>query len=359
MNSIQRAIRLLISLCGVASVTFVGYRVFHVNETTAGFAYLLLVLVIASTWGFMEATLTSIGAALAFDYYFVPFEGFLTVRAEDWIALVAFVATSLIASYLSTSLRRRSSEAIHAERLLRQTQGDLTRISRVITMGELAASLAHEINQPIAAAITNANTCVRWLTRDQPDVEEAREAASRMAKDALRAAEVINSTRLLFAKGTPKRELLDVNEVVREIIVLLRREAMQHSISVRTELAEELPKVMADRVQLQQVLMNLVMNSIDAMKEVDRTRELNINSQKGEDEKLLLSVRDSGVGLPKQGADQLFNSFFTTKPDGLGMGLRISRSIVESHGGRLWAGDNSPHGATLYFTLPTRVEDHE
>jgi signal transduction histidine kinase len=180
-----------------------------------------------------------------------------------------------------------------------------------------------------------------------------------MAQDALRAAEVINSTRLLFAKGTPKRELLDVNEVIREIIVLLRREAMQHSISVRTELAEDLPEVMADRVQLQQVIMNLVMNSIDAMKEVDRARELNIHSQKAEDEKLLLSVSDSGVGLPKQGADQLFDSFFTTKPDGLGMGLRISRSIVESHGGRLWAGDNSPHGASFYFTLPTRVEDHE
>jgi C4-dicarboxylate-specific signal transduction histidine kinase len=359
LNSIHRAIRVLISLCGVAIVTFVAYKVFHVNETTAGFAYLLLVLVIASTWSFMEATLTSIGAALAFDYYFVPFEGFVTVRAEDWIALIAFVATSLIGSYLSTALRRRSSEAIDAERMLRQTQGDLTRMSRVITVGELAASLAHEIKQPIAGAIVNANACVRWLTRDQPDVEEAREAASRMAKDAVRAAEVINSIRLLFTKGTPKRELLDVNEVIREIIVLLRHEAIQHSVSVRTELAEDLPRVLADRVQLQQVVMNLVMNSIDAMKEVDRARELKILSQRGEDGKLLLSISDSGVGLPKEGVDQLFNSFFTTKPDGLGMGLRISRSIVESHGGRLWAGDNSPHGASLYFTLPTRVEGHE
>jgi C4-dicarboxylate-specific signal transduction histidine kinase len=197
--------------------------------------------------------------------------------------------------------------------VLRQTQGDLTRMSRVITVGELAASLAHEINQPIAGAIVNANTCVRWLTRDQPDVEEAREAASRMAKDAVRAAEVINSIRLLFTKGTPKRELLDVNEVIRQIIGLLRHEAMQHSVSVRTELAEDLPRVMADRVQLQQVIMNLVMNSIDAMKQVDRARELKILSQRGEDGKLLLSISDSGVGLPKEGVDQLFNSFFTTK----------------------------------------------
>jgi C4-dicarboxylate-specific signal transduction histidine kinase len=225
----------------------------------------------------------------------------------------------------------------------------------VTTMGEMTASLAHEVNQPIAAAVTDASTCLRWLTRDQPDLEEAREAASRTVKDAKRAAEIISRTRLLFKKGTPPRALVDVNEIIEEMIVLLRSEATRYSISVRTELAE-LPQVMGDRVQLQQVLMNLMTNSIDAMKEANGTRELIICSQKSEDSQLLISVSDTGVGVPPQQAEQIFTAFFTTKSHGTGMGLRISRSIVESHGGRLWADPNSPRGARFYLTLPTRLE---
>jgi C4-dicarboxylate-specific signal transduction histidine kinase len=225
-------------------------------------------------------------------------------------------------------------------------------------MGELTASMAHEVNQPIAAAVTDANTCLRWLMRDQPDVQEAREAASRVTKDATRAGEIISRIRLMFKKGTPERALVDVNEVIREMIVLLRSEMTRYSISVRTELAD-LPSVMADRIQLQQVLMNLMSNGIDAMKDVDETRELIICSQHAEDEQLMISVRDTGKGLPSQQADQIFNAFFTTKPQGTGMGLRISRSIVESHGGRLWSVDNSPRGAIFHLTLPTTVEARE
>ena len=251
------------------------------------------------------------------------------------------------------------TERKRAEEALRQAQADLAHVSRVTTMGELTASLAHEVNQPIAAAVTNANTCLRWLTRDQPDLEEAREAALRIVKDATRAAEIISRIRLLFKKGTPQRELLDVNEVIREMIVLLRSEAARYSISVRTELETDLPLVMGDRVQLQQVMMNLIMNGIDAMKDVDGTRELAIKSQRAENEQLMVSVSDTGVGLPLQQADQIFNAFFTTKLHGTGMGLSISRSIVESHGGRLWAADNSPRGASFHLTLPTKVEAHE
>ncbi len=181
----------------------------------------------------------------------------------------------------------------------------------------------------------------------------------RIVKDGTRAAEIISRIRLLFKKGTPERELVDVNEVIREMIVLLRGEATRYSVSVRTDLAADLPQVMGDRVQLQQVMMNLMMNGIDAMKDVDGTRELTIKSQRAENEQLLVSVSDTGVGLPPQEADQIFNAFFTTKPHGTGMGLSISRSIVESHGGRLWAADNSPRGASFYFTLPTKVEAHE
>ncbi len=251
------------------------------------------------------------------------------------------------------------TERKHAEEALRQAQTDLAHASRVTTMGELTASLAHEVNQPIAAAVTDANTCLRWLTRDQPDLEEAREAASRMAKDATRAAEIITRVRMIFKKGVAQRELVDVNELIREMIILLRNEISRHSISVRTELVETLPQVMGDRVQLQQVMMNLMMNSIDAMKDVDGARELTINSRSAESEQLIVSVSDTGVGLPSQQADQIFNAFFSTKAHGTGMGLRISRSIVESHGGRLWAADNSPRGASFHLTLPTKVEEHE
>jgi PAS domain S-box-containing protein len=247
----------------------------------------------------------------------------------------------------------------HEEReRLRQAQADLAHMNRVTTMGELTVSLAHELNQPIAAAVTDANTCLRWLARDQPDLEEAREASSRVAKDAIRAADIIKRIRLLFGKASPQRELLHVNEVVREMVVLLRGEATQSAVSVRTELPD-LPQVMADRIQLQQVLMNLMINAIDAMKDVDGARELIIRSQHGDDGQLMISISDTGVGLPPQQADQIFNAFFTTKPKGTGMGLRISRSIVESYGGRLWAADNSPRGASFHLTLPTTVEAHE
>jgi PAS domain S-box-containing protein len=252
--------------------------------------------------------------------------------------------------------RKRARE--ERERL-RQAQADLARINRVTTMGELTASLAHEVNQPIAAALTNANTCLRWLTRDHPDLEEAREAASRIVKDATRAAGIISRVRLLYKKSTPQRELVDVNEAIREMIVLLHGEATRYNITVRMELAADLPRIMGDHVQLQQVLMNFIVNSIDAMKNVEGTRELAIKSQRTENEQVLVSVSDTGMGLPAQHADQIFNAFFTTKPDGTGMGLRISQSIVESHGGRLWAGKNSPRGASFRFVLPTKVEAKE
>ena len=250
------------------------------------------------------------------------------------------------------------TERRQAEEALRQAQADLARISRITTMGELTASLAHEVNQPIAAAVTDANTCLRWLNRDHPDLEEAREAASRVVKDATRAAEIISRIRLLFKKINPQWEPVDLNEIIREMVALMSGDAARHSISVRTELVAELPQAMGDRVQLQQVLMNLMMNSNEAMKDADGPRELTIKSQCGVGE-VLISVSDTGVGLPPQQADQIFNAFFTTRVHGTGMGLRISRTIVESHGGRLWASDNSPRGARFAFTLPAKIDGHE
>jgi PAS domain S-box-containing protein len=239
---------------------------------------------------------------------------------------------------------------------LRQAQADLAHVSRVTTMGELTASLAHEINQPIGAAVTDSKTCLRWLTRDPPDLEEAREAACRSVKDATRAADIVSRIRLLFEKGTPQRVSLNVNDVVRDVIALLRGEADRHSVSIRTDLVADLPKVMADPVQLQQVFMNLMLNGIEAMKGMSAAAELSVKSRQDGNGDLLISVCDTGVGLVPEHAEQIFNAFYTTKSQGTGMGLPICRSIIESHGGRLWATANSGMGATFYFTLPGQVD---
>jgi signal transduction histidine kinase len=240
---------------------------------------------------------------------------------------------------------------------LRQAQADLAHINRVTTMGELTASLAHEIKQPISAAVIDAQTCLQWLGRDEPDMSEARETASRVVTDVTRAAEIISRVSSLFKKGALQRELVDVNEVIREMIALLRSEASRYSISIHGELADDLPKVMADRVQLQQVFMNLMLNGIDAMKETSGGSELAIKSETDACQ-LLISVSDTGVGLPQEQGDQIFGAFFTTKDNGTGMGLPISRSIIESHGGRLWGTSNSGRGATFQFTLPATVAVH-
>jgi PAS domain S-box-containing protein len=248
------------------------------------------------------------------------------------------------------------TETRHAEEereRLRQELANLAHLNRVSTIGELTASLAHEIKQPIGAAVTNADACVRLLDRDQPDFPEAREAALEMAKDARRAAEIIDRLRLLYQKGSSQFETIEINEVISEMAVMLQNEANRHSVTIRTALAEGLPMVMADRVQLQQVLLNLMLNGIEAIRPA--SGELSIKSKLGDDSQLLISVTDTGVGLPTENAEQIFNPFFTTKSQGTGLGLAITRSIVESHGGRIWATPNSGPGATLYFTLPSKL----
>jgi C4-dicarboxylate-specific signal transduction histidine kinase len=241
-----------------------------------------------------------------------------------------------------------------AAEALRKAQSDLAHVNRITTMGELSASLAHEVNQPIAGAVINASTCMRWLTREDPNLDEARESAARTIRDVNRAAEIISRIKLFFKKGTLQTESIDVNEIIREMIVLLRNEATRYSVSVRTELTTDIPPIIGDRVQLQQVLMNLMVNGIDAMKSIDGPRQLTLQSGRGENEQLLVSIADTGIGLPPHQADQIFNAFFTTKSHGTGMGLRISRTIIAAHGGRLWANDNSPRGAIFQFTLASK-----
>jgi PAS domain S-box-containing protein len=258
----------------------------------------------------------------------------------------------MIGTAMDVTEHKRAEE--ERERL-RQLETELAHINRVTMLGELASSLAHELNQPIAAATTSANACLRWLAHNPPDLERARAAATRIENDGNRAAEIIQRLRAFYKTGAPpKRELVDLNQVAEEILALLRDEADRHSISLRTELAPHLPQIMADRVQLQQVLMNLLLNGIEAM--TDRAGELIIRSQSAEDGLLVISVSDTGVGLPSEKLDRLFGAFYTTKPQGTGMGLAISRSIIEAHGGRLWATANAVRGATFHFTLPSELQ---
>jgi PAS domain S-box-containing protein len=235
---------------------------------------------------------------------------------------------------------------------LRQALAELGHINRVSMMGELTASLAHEIKQPMFAASTDAETCVRWLARDQPDLAEAQEAALRLMKDVSRASDIINRIVSLFKKEVPQRELIDVNGVVQEMVTLVRSEASRYSISIHAELTEGLPSIMADRVALQQVLMNLMLNAVEAMKEKGAPGKLTITTRRDDNRQIIVSVTDTGVGLPPGPVERIFDAFFTSKPQGTGMGLRISRSIIESHGGRLWASSNSGPGATFQFALP-------
>jgi len=257
----------------------------------------------------------------------------------------------VLGTMIDVTERKRAEEARDR---LRQLETELAHINRVSTLGEMAASLAHEIKQPIAAAITSANTCVEWLAHDPPNLDRARAAAARIDNYGSRAAEIIDRIRSLYKKSPPQRELVDVNAIIQEMVTLLKCEADGCSVAMRTKLAAELPKIMADRVQLQQVLMNLIVNGIEAMK--DSGGELMVKSEL-QDGQLEFSVSDTGVGLPTEKMDQIFSAFFTTKPQGSGMGLAISRSIVESHDGRLWAASNNGRGATFYFTLPTHVTE--
>jgi PAS domain S-box-containing protein len=253
----------------------------------------------------------------------------------------------------STDITERKSAEQEREKL-RQLEADLAHTNRVSTLGEMAASLAHEIKQPIAAAITSANSCIEWLAHDPPNLDRARAAAARIDKYGNRAAEIIDRIRSFYKKSPPQRELVDVNGIIQEILTLLTGEAMRFSIAMRTDLSGELPKIMVDRVQLQQVFMNLMLNGIEAMG--DSGGELTVKSEL-QNGQLQFSVSDTGVGLPPEKMDQIFSAFFTTKPQGSGMGLAISRSIVESHGGQLWASANNGEGATFHFTLPTQVAE--
>jgi C4-dicarboxylate-specific signal transduction histidine kinase len=255
-------------------------------------------------------------------------------------------------------LRRQIVERQTAQEALHTTQSELAHVTRVTSMGELMASIAHEVNQPLAAIVTNGSAALRWLAAETPNLEEARTSIAQIIRQGNRASELIKDIRAFVKKSPPRKSRVEINDLIRETLALVNRESLRNHVALQTDFGTDLPALTADRVQLQQVLLNLMMNGIEAMSTVEnRSRELSITSEPQQNPAgVLVAVRDSGSGISPQNLERLFETFFTTKTEGMGMGLAIGRSIVEAHGGRLWAEANPDHGATFRFTIPTAGE---
>jgi C4-dicarboxylate-specific signal transduction histidine kinase len=293
--------------------------------------------------------LVSLGCAAltVLSYLISPDRGSENVLINCVISILAIAVTTHLA------LQNQS-----AERALHETQLQLAHVNRITSLGELTASIAHEVNQPLAAVATNAGAAIRWLAAQPPNLDEGREALRHIVKDANRAGEVIARIRALVKKVPPRKNVLDINETILEVVALTRGQALKNGVSLLTQLSSDLPLIPGDRVQLQQVLLNLIINAIEAMSGVSEgRRDLVVGSGKDDSHGVLITVRDSGPGLDMEISDRLFNPFYTTKPNGMGMGLSICRSIIEAHGGRVWATPNLPRGATFHFTLPLQQED--
>jgi len=249
-------------------------------------------------------------------------------------------------------VRKSLEDQKRAEETLRRSQAELAHVRRVMAMGELAASIAHEINQPLSAIVNNGSACLRWLAGDSPDLVEAQEAARRIVRDGNRAAEVITRIRGFLRKTESTKSLLDINETIRDIVTVINQEAVENGVDLRMDLASDTPAVLGDRVQLQQVILNLLMNGVEAMAVItEGPRRLSISTRNHDTDKVLVTVRDSGIGIDRESLEKIFDAFYTTKAQGMGMGLAISRSIVEDHGGELWALTNNGSGAMFQFTL--------
>ena len=338
----------------------------HLFDFPYPFLFLFFGAVMVSAWiGGMGAGLFAVLlSTLSVDYFFVPpfYSWQISTTAETYF--VAFVLCALVASWIS-SAKKRSEQALQEARdqleikvsertaALMQTQADLARLSRALSMGELTASIAHEISQPLTAVVTNGDACIQWLSANPPNLEKARQSTEKIVQDGTRAGAVVARIRALFKKEEPVKDWVNVNETIQELVEFLRHEASSRQISIRTQLIPTLPSVNVDRVQLQQVVLNLVMNAMDALDDaVGKKREIVIRSTTSGGNEILVSVEDCGPGLNPDTIDKIFDPFFTTKPQGIGVGLSISRSIIESHEGRLWSSPNPNGGAIFQFTLP-------
>jgi len=336
------------------------------------FLFLFFGAVMASGWfgGTGPGLVSVVLSTLLVDYFFVPPFHSFAVSASAVAYFVAFVACALIAGWVGASKRKNVAALKHGLDMLEvrvsersaelmKTQAELAHLSQVLSMGELTASIAHEINQPLTAVVTHGHACVEWLSANPPNLEKTRQTIERIIQDGTRAGAVLSRIRALFKKEAPAKDWFDMNEVIHELTVFLRDEAVRRHISIRTDLVPGLSKVKADRVQLQQVVLNLMMNGMDAVAEMTgRPKEL-VLSAREQDAELLVRVEDSGIGLDTETSEKIFHPFFTTKPHGIGMGLSISRSIIEAHEGHLWAVPRPSGGAIFQFTLPIQPRESD
>ncbi len=336
------------------------------------FLFLFFGAVMASGWfgGTGPGLVSVVLSTLLVDYFFVPPFHSFAVSASAVAYFVAFVACALIAGWVGASKRKNVAALKHGLDMLEvrvsersaelmKTQAELAHLSQVLSMGELTASIAHEINQPLTAVVTHGHACVEWLSANPPNLEKTRQTIERIIQDGTRAGAVLSRIRALFKKEAPAKDWFDMNEVIHELTVFLRDEAVRRHISIRTDLVPGLSKVKADRVQLQQVVLNLMMNGMDAVAEMTgRPKEL-VLSAREQDAELLVRVEDSGIGLDAETSEKIFHPFFTTKPHGIGMGLSISRSIIEAHEGHLWAVPRPSGGAIFQFTLPIQPRESD
>ena len=368
---------------GTVAVALAGSRLLDDFAVTAPVS-LFLCAVMFSAWlgGFGPGLLATVLSILAFKYYYAMPLHSLAVDVKEIPRIFVFALSALFAGLLSAAqrtatvsfrrarddlagtvqalaasneaLRAESAERVRAEEALRNAQADLARVARLTTMGELAASIAHEVNQPLMAIVTNADTCVRWLAKDPPDLDEARKAADRIVSAGHRAGDIIRTIRTMARKSTIDTTRFDINSAIVDVLALTSGELRRHDVLLETELSAELEPITGDRGQMEQVILNLTINAIEAMATDDHPpRVLRIISQMAREDDVLIAVADTGTGLDPATGDGIFDAFFTTKPDGMGMGLSICRSIIEAHGGRLWVSPNSPRGSIFQFTVPT------
>ncbi|HTC33121.1 MAG TPA: ATP-binding protein [Bryobacteraceae bacterium] len=374
---------LAVTLVGAAlAITFL----LQSTVSTAGYIF-FYTAVVASAWfaGKGPGWLAVFLSVLAVAYFFTPPIYSFAVNRQSLPVFVEFAASALIVSWFSSWRRQAEAELRYArdelhlrveertaelkrtnEQLLTEmaerkraedayyeAQAEIARVTRLSAMGALAASISHEVNQPLAAVVTNADACMIWLSSDPPNLEEARAAVESIAQQGTRASDVVRHIRAMFTKAAPERSRVQVNDLIREVGTLVEGAALRSQVTLETELAADLQATIGDRVQLQQVIVNLILNGIEAMSEVvERPRRLVIRSQMQNSDEILVAVRDSGVGIAPKDEKRIFDAFFTTKAQGMGMGLSISHSIIEAHGGRLWATRNNDFGTTLQFTLP-------
>jgi C4-dicarboxylate-specific signal transduction histidine kinase len=337
-------------LFGVAALISLSYIALLLGADFAEARFwLLAAVVVASLMGsYISSVVLSVAAVACLSYFFTPpIFSFRVEQEEDLTALLVFLTTSIVITGLAAKVRRMSEEE------LLHTRAELARFGRVAILGELTASIAHELNQPLAGLISSGDACRRWLANHPPNIDRANQSLDRIIRDADRARTVVERVRGMVKNTPPRKVEVNVREALREVVVLTRGEAERNQIKLEAQFAEDLPLVLADRVQFQQVCLNLIVNAIESFKDLrSGPRKLLVRAEKDASDDVLVTITDTGAGFDSKNSEHIFNAFYTTKPDGMGMGLAISRSIVEVHGGRLWASANIPKGAKFQFTLP-------